>query len=113
MLGGAAAILLVGLVDGICEWARNSSRRLSEGDIVIGIMRSPGTDLAESTRINTRMEQILLKEFPDEVSHVWSRNGAPEVATDASDVQTTDLFVSLAPSLPVESWPARRENSSG
>ena len=96
VLGGAAAILLVGLVMAL-RMGSEFVPRLSEGDIVIGIMRSPGTDLAESTRINTRMEQILLKEFPDEVSHVWSRNGAPEVATDASDVQTTDLFVSLAP----------------
>ena len=43
------------------------------------------------------MEKILLEEFPDEISHTWTRNGAPEVATDAGDVQTTDIFVSLKP----------------
>ena len=34
--------------------------RLSEGAIVIGIVRPPGTNLDESLRINQRMEQILL-----------------------------------------------------
>jgi cobalt-zinc-cadmium resistance protein CzcA len=96
VLAGAGAVLLAGLVLA-SRMGSEFVPRLSEGDIVIGVMRSPGTDLAESTRINSLMEQILLKEFPDEVSHVWSRNGAPEVATDASDVQTTDLFVSLSP----------------
>jgi cobalt-zinc-cadmium resistance protein CzcA len=71
--------------------------RLSEGATVIGIIRPPGTSLEESIRVNTRIEQMLLDLFPDEVSHVWSRVGAPEVATDASGVEATDLFISLKP----------------
>ncbi len=51
--------------------------RLSEGDVVVGILRPAGTDLSEATRINTRMERLLLDSFPDEISHVWSRAGAP------------------------------------
>jgi heavy metal efflux system protein len=71
--------------------------RLSEGDIVVGILRPPGTDLSEAVRINTQMERLLLENFPDEVSHCWSRAGAPEVATDAGDVQVAELTVSLYP----------------
>ncbi|MBS0262143.1 MAG: efflux RND transporter permease subunit [Planctomycetes bacterium] len=71
--------------------------RLSEGGVVIGVVRAPGTSLEESRDVNTRMEQILLKEFPNEVAHVWSRVGAPEVATDAGNVEITDLFVALKP----------------
>lgn len=71
--------------------------RLSEGDLVIGILRPPGTDLSEATRLNSLMEQKLRTKFPDEISHLWSRTGAPEVATDAGDVQITDMFVSLTP----------------
>ena len=52
--------------------------RLSEGAIVIGIVRPPGTSLEESIRVNTQIEQMLLETFPDEVSHAWSRVGAPK-----------------------------------
>jgi cobalt-zinc-cadmium resistance protein CzcA len=71
--------------------------RLSEGSIVIGIVRPPGTSLDESLRMNQRMEADLLKQFPDEVEICWSRVGSPEVPTDASTVEMTDLFVKLYP----------------
>lgn len=71
--------------------------RLSEGDIVIGVIRAPGTSLEESMKVNTQMERILLKAFPDEISHIWSRVGSPEVATDAGNVEITDMFVALRP----------------
>ena len=69
--------------------------RLSEGDLVIGVLRAPGTSLEESAEMNTTMERLLLEKFPDEVSHVWSRVGSPEVATDAGNVEVTDMFVAL------------------
>lgn len=71
--------------------------RLSEGDLVIGVMRAPGTSLEESAAMNTQMERLILAKFPDEVSHVWSRVGAPEVATDAGSLEVTDMFVALKP----------------
>lgn len=71
--------------------------RLSEGSIVVGVLRPPGTSLSESTRINTLMEQALLKAFPDEVDHLWSRQGAPEVATDPGSIESTDVFITLTP----------------
>jgi len=69
--------------------------RLSEGDIVLGILRPAGTHLTEITSMNTNVERMLLENFPDEVSHIWSRAGAPEVMTDAGDVMVTDMFISL------------------
>jgi cobalt-zinc-cadmium resistance protein CzcA len=71
--------------------------RLDEGTIVIGISRPPGTSLDENLRINQRMEQQLVTAFPDEVDYLWSRAGAPEVPTDASTVEMTDMFVALRP----------------
>jgi len=79
--------------------------RLSEGAIAVGIVRLPGTDLEESIRINTRMEQIVLKAFPDEVRHVWSRVGTAEVATDPMGVELTDFFITLYPR---EQWQRAR-----
>jgi cobalt-zinc-cadmium resistance protein CzcA len=71
--------------------------KLSEGDIVLGIIRAPGTSLEESCRMNMRIEKALLDEFPHEVAHVWSRTGTPEVATDAGAIEATDMFIALKP----------------
>ena len=79
--------------------------RLSEGDIVIGALRAPGTSLDESAIMNSKIEALLLEKFPDEVRHVWSRVGTPEVATDAGSVEVTDIFVSLKPR---EGWKKAR-----
>jgi heavy metal efflux system protein len=71
--------------------------RLSEGGIVINVVRLAGTDLEESIRTNTQMERAILKAFPDEVEHVWSRIGTAEVATDPMGVELCDVFLSLKP----------------
>lgn len=96
VLGAALASLAVAAFLGL-GMGTEFVPRLSEGDLVIGILRPPGTDLSEATRLNSLMEQKLRTKFPDEISHLWSRTGAPEVATDAGDVQITDMFVSLTP----------------
>lgn len=69
---------------------------LSEGAVVINIVRLPGTDLTDSIRDNTNIEQEILQNFP-EVSHVWSRIGTAEIATDPMGVELTDLFITLRP----------------
>ncbi len=71
--------------------------KLSEGALTVNVVRLAGTDLAESNHVNTKMEQVLLKQFPDEVKHVWSRVGTAEVATDPMGIELTDLFVTLHP----------------
>ena len=71
--------------------------KLSEGALAINVVRLAGTDLDESVRINTEMEKTILKAFPDEVEHVWSRIGSAEVATDPMGVELTDMFITLNP----------------
>jgi cobalt-zinc-cadmium resistance protein CzcA len=71
--------------------------KLSEGALVINIVRLPGTSLEESLRANTQMERVLLDKFPDEIAHVWSRCGTAEVATDPMGPEETDMFVTLHP----------------
>ena len=71
--------------------------RLSEGAIVINVVRLAGTDIEESMRYNTQMERLILADFPDEVDHVWSRIGSAEVATDPMGVELTDIFITLHP----------------
>ena len=71
--------------------------RLSEGAIVINVVRLAGTDIDESIRTNTLMEKAILQAFPDEVEHVWSRIGTAEIATDPMGVELTDVFITLKP----------------
>lgn len=69
--------------------------RLSEGALAISVVRLTGTDLDDSVQYNTQMEKTLLKEFPDEIEHVWSRIGTAEIATDPMGVELTDMFITL------------------
>ena len=71
--------------------------RLSEGAVVLNTIRLAGVSLEESVRYNTRIEELLLEEFPDEIRHVWSRIGTAEIATDPMGTELTDIFISLEP----------------
>ena len=71
--------------------------KLSEGSIVVNIIRLAGIDLDETVRYNTQMEKTLLKAFPDEILYVWSRIGSAEVATDPMGVELSDIFITLKP----------------
>ena len=71
--------------------------RLSEGAVVLNVVRLAGTDISESVRYNTQIERALLGAFPNEIRHVWSRLGTAEVATDPMGVELTDVFISLNP----------------
>jgi cobalt-zinc-cadmium resistance protein CzcA len=70
---------------------------LSEGAMVVGVIRLAGTDLEESIRYNTAMEKAVLTAFPDEIDNVWSRIGSAEVATDPMGIELTDVFITLKP----------------
>jgi cobalt-zinc-cadmium resistance protein CzcA len=71
--------------------------RLSEGSIVVSVVRLAGIDLEESIRYDTQMEKNLLAAFPDEIQYVWNRIGTAEVATDPMGVELSDLFITLKP----------------
>ena len=71
--------------------------QLAEGAIVIGVRYPPGTSYLESAKNNTLIEQELLRKFPQEIKHVWSRVGEPDINTDAGTPETTDMFVTLQP----------------
>ena len=70
---------------------------LSEGALAANTIRLAGVSVDESVRGNTRIEALLLQEFPDELEWVWSRIGTAEVATDPMGLELTDIFMSLRP----------------
>ena len=71
--------------------------RLNEGTIVINTVRLAGVSLEESTRYGTKIEQLLKREFPDEIEAIWSRVGTPEIATDPMGLEVGDIFITLTP----------------
>jgi heavy metal efflux system protein len=96
VLGGAALLVLGALALGL-RLGSEFVPRLSEGTIVINTIRLAEVSLAESVRYGTRIEQVILREFPDEVRRVWTRTGTAEVATDPMGIELSDVFVTLTP----------------
>lgn len=75
--------------------------RLREQALVVNTVRLAGVSLDESVRYGSRIEELLLKEFPDEIEHVWTRTGTAEVATDPMGMEVSDVFLTLTPA---EAW---------
>lgn len=69
---------------------------LDEGDFVIQPVLKTGTSLGKTIEITTKIETILLKNFP-EVDQVVSRIGAAEVPTDPMSMEESDVVIKLKP----------------
>jgi heavy metal efflux system protein len=69
---------------------------LDEGDFVIQPVLKTGTSLTKTIETTTKIEQIILKNFP-EVDQVVSRIGAAEVPTDPMSMEESDVIVKLKP----------------
>ncbi len=69
---------------------------LDEGDFVIQPVLKTGTSLSKTTEITTRIEKILLDNFP-EVEQVVTRIGAAEVPTDPMSMEESDVIIKLKP----------------
>lgn len=69
---------------------------LDEGDFVIQPVLKTGTSLKKTIEITTKIESILLEEFP-EVEQVVTRIGAAEVPTDPMSMEESDVIIKLKP----------------
>ncbi|WP_367753001.1 CusA/CzcA family heavy metal efflux RND transporter [Flavobacterium sp. WC2430] len=69
---------------------------LDEGDFVIQPVLKTGTTLTKTIATTTKIEKIILKNFP-EVEQVVSRIGAAEVPTDPMSMEESDVIVKLKP----------------
>ena len=69
---------------------------LDEGDFVIQPILKTGTSLSNTVDITTKIETILLDEFP-EVKQVVTRIGAAEVPTDPMSMEESDVIIVLKP----------------
>ena len=69
---------------------------LDEGDFVIQPVLKTGTSLSNTVEITTKIENILLDNFP-EVKQVVTRIGAAEVPTDPMSMEESDVIIVLTP----------------
>lgn len=69
---------------------------LEEGDLAMQMTIQPGSALDESIRSSTKVERILLENFP-EVRHVVSKIGTAEVPTDPMAIEEADVMIILSP----------------
>jgi cobalt-zinc-cadmium resistance protein CzcA len=81
--------------------------RLDEGDIAMHALRVPGTSLSQSVEMQKSLERAM-QEAP-EISHVFSKIGTPEVATDPMPPSVADTFLMMKPR---EQWPDPRKPRS-
>ncbi len=83
---------------------------LDEGDFVIQPIIKSGTSLTRTIELTTKMENILLKNFPNEVEKVASRIGAAEVPTDPMGMEEVDMIIKLKPRESMESNSKTKKN---
>ncbi len=91
-----AAALLAGAILLFSSMGGEFVPTLDEGDFVIQPILKTGTSLAKTVETTTKIEQILIDQFP-EVKQVVSRIGAAEVPTDPMSMEESDVIISLNP----------------
>lgn len=68
--------------------------QLSEGSFAFHMIRPVNISLSQSVEFQEKADKIILENFP-EVSHVFSRLGTSEVATDPMGVNVSDTCIML------------------
>ncbi len=88
ILSGLAVVIALGSLKFI---GTEFMPKLDEGSLVITSKKLPGISLTESIRIQNEIERVIMS-FP-EVTHVVSKMGRPDLATEAMGVYETDAYI--------------------
>lgn len=95
--------IIVGLAVAVCIFSGLLFQRLgaefipqlNEGTVTIQMIRSSSLGLEASVELQQRAERILREKFP-EITHIFSKIGTAEIASDPMGPNVSDTFVSLA-----------------
>jgi len=96
MVLGIASFLLVTSIYLFTTMGGEFVPTLDEGDFVIQPVLKTGTSLSKTIETTTKIEKILLDNFP-EVDQVVSRIGAAEIPTDPMSMEESDVIIKLKP----------------
>jgi len=95
LLGALALLVVVGIL--ASRLGGEFLPKLGEGAIVGTTVRLAGVSVEEAVAYNDRIEKLLLTEFPDEITNIWTRLGSAEIATDPMGIELSDFFLALKP----------------
>lgn len=82
--------------------------QLSEGSFAFHMIRPVNVSLTQSIEYQKKADQLIQNHFP-QVSHVFSRIGTSEVATDPMGVNVSDTYIMLKPK---SEWPEEARQKS-
>lgn len=71
--------------------------KLGEGALALQPTRMPSIALSSSVAMQEKVEQLLMREFPDEIEGIFARTGTSEVVTDVCGPEVSDTYISLKP----------------
>lgn len=91
----ASSVLLVGSVGLFTKLGGEFIPELNEGDFAVEVILPTNASLSQSIHVNTEVQKLLLKRFPDEIKQVVSRIGASEIPTDPMGINACDLLIIL------------------
>lgn len=90
-----SAVLVVIAVGSLTRIGTEFMPKLDEGSILITTRRMPSVDLGDATRLSLAAERIV-KRFPEVVT-VVTKEGRPDLATEAMGLFEGDMYVILKP----------------
>lgn len=94
LVGGAFVVLIVA-VGSLTRIGTEFMPKLDEGSILINTRRLPSVDMADANRLSLAAERIV-KRFPEVVT-VVTKEGRPDLATEAMGLFEGDMYVILKP----------------
>ncbi len=92
---GTAVVMILVSVFSLTRIGSEFMPKLDEGAILINTRRTPSVSLEEATRLSLLAESVVLK-FPEVVT-VVTKEGRPDLATEAMGLYEGDLYVILKP----------------
>ncbi len=95
VVGAAAVLAVAGLL--ATRLGSEFIPRLDEEAIALQPARMPSISLSASADMQMKVEQLLLREFPDEIECIFARTGTSEVVTDVCGPEVSDTYITLKP----------------
>ena len=90
----SSALLLIAAGYGVSRMGRSFLPEFNEGSLTVGAVTIPGTSLAESDKLGTALEKILLT--VPEVRSTGRRTGRAELDEHVQSVESAEIDVDLA-----------------
>ncbi len=93
----SALVILTGALFTFSRMGGEFIPQLDEGNIAMHIIMKPGTALTDAINASTKVENLLLQNFPNEIESAQTRFGVSDIPTDPMPIDIGDCFIILKP----------------